>query len=726
MLPTLADAERMLRKHFGYPSFRPGQRRIIESLLAGRDTMGIMPTGGGKSVCYQIPALLFPGITVVISPLISLMKDQVDRLLLHGIPATFLNSTLSPEEADERIRRLMAGEYKLLYIAPERLESERFHTIFQRLPVDLVTVDEAHCISQWGHDFRPSYRTMAEKILGLPKKPLIMALTATATPDVREDITSLLGIPRDAVHTMPVRRNNLSFFVRREEDRTAFIRSRLARSPDKTGIIYCSTRKEVDKLYTALQSAGVAAARYHAGMDEREREHAQERFARDQVQVIVATNAFGMGIDKSNVRFVIHHNLPRNLESYYQEAGRAGRDGEPGECILLWNPGDMVIQRHLIDQSGLSPERKELERDKLRCMVRYAVHTDCLQVFIARYFGEEEAEPCGLCGPCRSVHGEKEDVTGEALKIFSCVKRMGERFGLTLLSKTLRGSKNIRLKQFGLDRLSTYGIMNDRTEKEIRHLCHRLLAEGYLAQTDEEELYPTIRLTAKAVDVLKGKRRALVAAEETHGRESSERPESGLYDILRELRKEIAEREQIPPYVIFHDSTLREMCRRLPVTPEQFRAIPGVGEAKLARYGQPFLDKIRTFVRETAPGSPRRPKPGPSSRPEAKVPTHVITWNMWRDGKSVEEIARLRNLKRGTIEDHLFRCGMEGFPLDWSTFIPAEHEARIMQAIERLGAHKLRPIKEALPEEVSYMAIKAAVAKREMLLRSKPPVTGSR
>jgi ATP-dependent DNA helicase RecQ len=715
---TLDQAERLLQTCFGYPSFRPGQRRIIESLLAGRDTMGIMPTGGGKSICYQIPALLFPGITIVISPLISLMKDQVDGLAQLGIPATYINSSLTPFEIDRRIQRLVEGQYKLLYIAPERLESERFRTIFQRLPVELVTVDEAHCISQWGHDFRPSYRTMAEKILALPKKPRIMALTATATPDVREDIATLLGIPDDAIHTMPVRRGNLSFFVRHEPDKLSFVRHYLGARQGQTGIIYCSTRKEVDKVYGKLLAAGFAATRYHAGMSDADRSEAQELFSYDKVQVIVATNAFGMGIDKSNVRFVIHWNLPRNLECYYQEAGRAGRDGEPSECILLYSPSDTVIQRHLIEHSGLSLERKEIELAKLRQMVRYAGATSCLQVFIARYFGETDAEPCGLCGPCRMTQGgETEDVTADALKVFSCVKRMGERFGLSLLAKTLRGSKNRRLRELGLDRLSTYGIMSDRSEKEIQQLCHRLLSAGYLTQTGESELYPVVRLTPKSVEVLKGKRRVIVSAEPEEEHQAPLKPGSDLFEELRALRKELSEREQIPPYVIFHDSTLREMCRRLPVTEKEMRAIPGVGESKFVRYGQAFLEKIREFSEKNGPPATKKAMSTPSKDKEA---THLISYRMWNEGKSVEEIARLRGLKRGTIEDHLFRCGMEGMPLDWGAFIPAEHEERIMRAIEELGAHKLRPIKEALPEEVSYMAIKAAIAKRELLAKKQP------
>ncbi|SEN51690.1 DNA helicase RecQ [Lihuaxuella thermophila] len=715
---TLRQAEELLQKYYGHSSFRPGQRQIIESILAGYNTLGIMPTGGGKSICYQIPALMFPGITIVISPLISLMKDQVDGLRQLGIPATYINSSLTLTEMDERIREMTAGKYKLLYIAPERLESGRFRAIFETLPVYLVTIDEAHCISQWGHDFRPSYRSMAQMIRQLPRKPIIAALTATATPEVREDIASLLSIEPAHIYATRLQRDNLSFSVRHEEDRREFIRAYLEAHPRQTGIIYCSTRKEVDQLHQDLSGQGFATAAYHAGMSDEERERAQEKFSYDQLQAIVATNAFGMGIDKSNVRFVIHYNLPKNLESYYQEAGRAGRDGEESECILLYSPQDVHTQKFLIEQSELSPERKQHEFGKLQEMHNYCYTSQCLQATIVKYFGDPGSEPCGKCSNCRKLTEEEEiDLTTEAQKIFSCIKRMKERFGLSTVSKVLKGSKSKRILEWQLDGLSTYGIMKEYTEKQIHQLCLELVAEGYLHIRLNNHSLPVAKLTPKAIEVLKGERKVTGLRKIYKDGPKQSGQAGGLFEELRAVRLKLSQREQIPPYMIFPDSTLKEMCKRLPQNKEAMLLISGVGERKYQMYGEEFLAVIAQYVKQNgiSPLVTHEAEPGQSE----KEPSHLISYRLYQQGKSIADIAETRGLSTGTIEDHLFRCGVDGLPLDWNRFIPAEHEELIMQKIEELGAQKLRPIKDALPEEVTYMAIKAAIAKRQLLLSAK-------
>ncbi|PRZ13857.1 RecQ-like ATP-dependent DNA helicase [Laceyella sediminis] len=706
---SIEQAELLLQKFYGYATFRPGQRKIIQSILAGHNTMGIMPTGGGKSICYQIPALMFPGITIVISPLISLMKDQVDGLKQLGISATYINSTLQPHEIDQRIEALRSGEVKLLYIAPERLESERFQTIFETLPIYLVTIDEAHCISTWGHDFRPSYRSMAERLLTLPRRPLIAALTATATVDVRDDIANLLQISPKHIFSTKLERDNLSFYVHRDGQKREFITQYLRDHPGQTGILYCSTRKEVDQLHRYLKEEGFPVAKYHAGMSDLERNRAQEAFSYDRIQTIIATNAFGMGIDKSNVRFVIHYNLPRNLECYYQEAGRAGRDGDRSECILLFSPTDIQTQKYLIDHSEMTPERKTLELSKLRCMVDYCFTDECYQQAFIRYFGSDHPYTCGTCGNCRKKLGEAEDRTIDAQKIFSCIKRMNEHFGFTVVSKVLRGSKNKRILSWGLDRLSTYGIMKDQTEKEIIQLCHQLVSNHYLTLDLSHPSVPVAKLTPLAIDVLKGSRRVLLHREET--RTPTVEPSRGslLFEELKALRKSISEREQLPPYIIFQDSTLKEMCRRLPITEQEMRAIPGVGELKYAKHGHAFLALIQKYVDKHG-----RRRTASAPEQSEKEQSHLLTYRLFQEGKTIDEIAKLRQLTRGTIEDHLIRAGLDGHPLDWDAFIPARWEALIMRKIDELGAHKLRPLKDALPDEVDYMAIKAAILKKEL------------
>ncbi|MGD9154642.1 MAG: DNA helicase RecQ [Bacillota bacterium] len=588
----LQEAEKLLRKYYGYPSFREGQARIVQSVLAGNDTFAVMPTGAGKSICYQIPALMLQGITIVISPLISLMKDQVDALNNLGIAATFINSSIGIRETRTRLQRTRDGEYRLLYVAPERLEAEAFLELVAALPIAMVAIDEAHCVSQWGHDFRPSYRQIGPFIKRLAQRPVVTAFTATATDEVKQDIIKLLGLQDPHLFITGFDRPNLSYTVARGENKMNFILQYLADHPTQAGIIYAATRKEVERIADLLARRGYAAGKYHAGMKDAERNAMQEAFIYDNLQVMVATNAFGMGIDKSNVRYIIHYNLPKNMEAYYQEAGRAGRDGDPGECILLFSAQDIMLQKYLIEQSVYAPARQANEYKKLQLMADYAHTTHCLRQFILEYFGETDVpDNCGNCSNC-SGSQEMVDITIEAQKIFSCVKRMREQYGGAFVAEVLKGSKSKRLRQFRLDALPTYGILAERTLEEIKDLINLLVADDYLLTTGGK--YPVLKLhLAKVVPVLKNEakvfRKVLVRRVE-----ADEAP--GLFAALRQLRREIAAREQVPPYIIFADSTLREICRNQPLTRGALLGIKGVGEAKLAKYGDAVIAKVREHL----------------------------------------------------------------------------------------------------------------------------------
>ena len=594
----------VLQQYFGYTSFRPGQDAVIRSLLAGRDSLAIMPTGAGKSLCFQIPALLMDGVTVVISPLLSLMKDQVDALAAQHVAATYINSLCTFAELQERFRLLRQGRVKLVYVSPERLQNEFFTNFMRTVPVAMVVVDEAHCVSQWGHDFRPGYRLIKDWIASLPVRPVVGAFTATATEHVKNDMLTLLGLGRPEIFIGGFDRPNLYFRVVQTPHKTDFVLSYLAAHKEDSGIIYTATRKETDKVYTALMKAGVKAGRYHAGLTDEERQRAQENFTYDRVQVMVATNAFGMGIDKSNVRFVIHYRMPKNMESYYQEAGRAGRDGAPGECILLFSRGDIMVQRFLIEVSVQDPVLQANELKLMNRMVAYCENKGCLRRNILSYFGETPAwSRCDTCGNCDAETIE-EDITQEIRLICMCVDELKGRFGQTLVGNILKGSRTAKVRQYGFERNAAFGMLGDYSAAAVGTLLREAVTAGYLEQSAGK--YPVLSLTAAGRTMLGGTGGRTVTRTRTVGtelpvvqprqktapKEYDERLRP-VFTKLQKLRYQMAQKDHIPPFVIFSDVTLWEMAAHMPATLDEMRAVKGVGEFKLHKYGPAFLRALK-------------------------------------------------------------------------------------------------------------------------------------
>ncbi len=600
------DKYGVLKKYFGYDSFRNGQDSIVDSIMSGQDTLGVMPTGAGKSVCYQIPALMMSGITLVISPLISLMQDQVSALVQSGIRAAYINSSLTSAQLHAVLRNARNGVYKLIYVAPERLDSEAFLEFAVNSEISMITVDEAHCISQWGQDFRPSYLNIPEFAAALPVRPVMTAFTATATQRVRDDIVKQLGLNAPYTLVTGFDRENLYFEVRHPTDRFAELRRLVKRyaEEDRCGIIYCSTRKNVETVCEKLKALGFSASRYHAGLSENERRDNQEDFIYDRVKIMVATNAFGMGIDKSNVTFVIHYNMPKDVESYYQEAGRAGRDGSQSDCILLYSGQDVITAKYLINKSyeeseadaAAAEETRQRDLKRLRDMTFYCTGTDCLRRYILRYFGENAPSECGNCSSCCSDEGIA-DITLEAQKIMSCIYRAGQRYGTGVISEILRGSDKVKSK--GLDGLSTYGIMAEESDMRIRHIIDKLIAMGYVDKDGEE--YPVLKLMPAARAVLVGEesvRTRLPKAAAVSAAKKKVARNNVLYDRLVQLRKSLAAAQGVPAYVIFTDTVLRAMSEAMPGTDAEFLAVPGIGSAKLERYGDSFMAVIAQYAEE--------------------------------------------------------------------------------------------------------------------------------
>lgn len=578
----------LLKQYFGYDEFRPGQKEIIQKVIDQENVLGIMPTGSGKSICYQLPALLLDGLTVVVSPLISLMKDQVDAANQLGIPATFINSSLDGYETARRFQEIDRQQYRLLYIAPERFIIPDFIQAMKRWNVRMIAIDEAHCISQWGHDFRPSYLQMANQLDQLPNRPVIVALTATATVQVAADIKRLLKIPENNHIQTGFERENLRFQVIKDQKKEQYLIEYLKINKNQSGIIYAATRKEVDRLYHLLKKFDFSVGRYHGGLNENERTEMQEAFLYDRLQLIVATNAFGMGINKSNVRFVIHYQIPGSLEAYYQEAGRAGRDGLSSEAILLFSPQDIQVQKFFIQQSQREEGQKQKEYEKLKAMTEYVYIESCLQQYILNYFGETSS-PCNRCGNCLDDR-EIVEVTTEAQMVLSCLKRMGENYGKQMLMKVLAGSKEQKLQALGFGHLSTYGLMKNQSQKETMQLIEYLISNGYLLTINGE--YPVLKVTERGIQVLKGQE-SVYRKEPKKVQQLSDEETDTLFEVLRELRTDLASEAGVPPYVVFSDSTLKEMSRIRPSSRLEMLQIKGVGQSKLDKYGEAFLSRIK-------------------------------------------------------------------------------------------------------------------------------------
>lgn len=587
----------ILSKYYGYTSFRKGQESIINSILSEKDVLAIMPTGGGKSICYQLPALILDGMTIVISPLISLMKDQVDALKTMGINAAFINSSLSNKEFNEILNNIRKNNYKILYIAPERLDAHEFIELINNNNISQIAIDEAHCVSQWGHDFRLSYRRISDFIKNLPKRPIITAFTATASEEVRADIINLLCLENPDCYITGFDRENLSINIVKSSSKNKYILDYIKNHKNESGIIYAATRKEVENIHNGLSKRNISVSKYHAGLSKNERSKNQEDFINDDVDIMVATNAFGMGIDKPNIRWVIHYNMPQSIENYYQEIGRAGRDGEKSECVLLFSPGDVHIQKYLIDIGVENPERKLFQHKKLQYMIDLAYSNSCYRRTILNYFGENYIEDCNNCSNCL-VEGEIVDKTIDAQKVISCVARMKRSYGVTTIVDVLRGSKNKKILQLELNTLSTYNIMRDYSSEDLKNFINTLVSHGFLDLVEtlgngNRGSFPTIRLNDMSMKVLKGQ--VKVEFKEIVMTKSLE-VEDELYSALRELRHSIASEERIAPYMVFGDGTLRAMSSSYPINKEEMLDISGVGEIKYQKYGRDFETIIKKYV----------------------------------------------------------------------------------------------------------------------------------
>jgi ATP-dependent DNA helicase RecQ len=701
--------EQALKYHFGYDQFRPGQRQIIEDALQNRDLMVVMPTGGGKSLCFQLPALLKNGLTVVVSPLIALMQDQVEALRNNNINATFLNSSLNPYQVRSREEAILSGKVKLLYVAPERLLSERFlpflDLVKEKIGISSFAIDEAHCVSEWGHDFRPEYRQLKSLRKRYPDIPTV-ALTATATDRVRSDIIQQLGLKQPSIHLASFNRENLYYEVRPKTKYAYAELLELIRETEGSTIIYALTRKKVDELTFKLQNDKVVVLPYHAGLTDEERSSNQTRFIRDDVRVMVATVAFGMGINKPDVRLVVHFDMPRNIESYYQESGRAGRDGEPSRCTIFFSFGDVKTIEWSIDQKT-DPQEQLIAKQQLRQMIDYAEGTDCRRTIQLSYFGERFPGNCANCDNCRHPK-PMQDWTIEAMKFLSCVARCKERFGMLHIIDVLRGAKKDKILQYEHDKLSTYGIGKDRTVDEWRMLGRSLLHQGLLEQTSDG--YSVLKLNAHSWEVMRKQRTvslAVTTVQKVTWEQGSEKAEEAevLLQKLRSLRKQLADEQSVPPYVIFHDSTLKVMVQVQPQNLAEFGKLSGVGSHKLAQYGEKFITEIRAYRQEKGLQN-KSANNYVSSANSSSSYTELQTLQLHQQGLNIAQIAQKRNLSPSTVSNHLEKLIEKNQPVDLNQLVPLEHQQKIWQVLEVLGDISLTPIKEQLGESYTFDEIR--------------------
>lgn len=698
----------LLKSRFGHDSFRPLQEDIVRHVLGKNHCLVLMPTGAGKSLCYQLPAMCFEGLTIVVSPLISLMKDQVDALAADGIPAAFINSSLPEDEFPTIYKAALRGHTKILYIAPERLSLSSFRIFLDALSISLIAVDEAHCISEWGHDFRPDYRKLKPIRRKFPDVPCI-ALTATATKRVREDILDQLDIPNAERFVASFNRENLTYLVQPKRDPDAALIQLLSQHKEESAIVYCFSRKGTEDLAASLSQAGFPAQAYHAGLEPDERRLTQERFVRDDVPIIVATIAFGMGIDKPDVRLIVHYDLPKSLEGYYQETGRAGRDGLPSECVLFYSLADKERQAHWIYQME-DPEEQDRAWEKLDCMVKYCEQPRCRRAFLLRYFGEEPVEEnCRGCDICLG-EWEEFDATVIAQKILSAVIRTEERFGMHYVADVLRGSRSKKIIRAGHESLSVYGIARDFSKDDILSIALQLIDKGLLEKAEGK--YPTLEVLELGHEFLRSGStlRLMRKNERADGMDGSGKPpidyDRGLFESLRELRLMLAQARNVPPYVVFGDATLQEMAHFVPMSKESFARISGVGEAKLEQYGDIFLRYIRAYaqnhdltekVRPPTDSSPSRSSPGSS---------YMQTLDMFRQGLSPAEIAARRGLTLGTIVGHLERLAAHGEDIDVRPLFDQDRFDRIAREFERAETPWLSAVKNALGDDYSYEDIR--------------------
>jgi ATP-dependent DNA helicase RecQ len=708
-----SNPETILKTVFGYEHFKPLQREVIQNVLTKRDTLVIMPTGGGKSLCYQIPALIFPGLTVVVSPLIALMKDQVEQLHQLGIPALFLNSSLSPQEYQENMAQVRKGEIKLLYVAPETLLTPRLFTLLESLSLDCLTIDEAHCISEWGHDFRPEYRQLAAVRERFPQA-VCLASTATATPLVRQDIRQILRFETSNEFVASFNRTNLLIEVSPKTDPTVQTLHFLQRFSGQSGIIYCFSRKQVDELADNLSRRGYAARPYHAGLMDEERKANQEAFVRDDIQIIVATIAFGMGINKPNVRFIVHYDLPKSVESYYQEIGRAGRDGLPAHCLLLYSYGDVKKLQYFIDQKEDNERRVAYEHLKALC--QYAESDTCRRVPLLAYFGETfVTHNCGMCDNCLAEQKNLVDITLPVQKFLSCILRTGEIFGAGHIADILLGSDNQKVKNFEHHKLSTFGVGKDLTRKQWLHIAQQLIQRGYL----ERNQHGSLKVTVEGRQALKERQPVQgVLLEEKQPTALSGRAKTGAYDeqlfeALRARRKQLADEARIPPYMIFSDRTLIDMAATYPTTSERIMSIYGMGERKLTNYGEIFLQVIQAYCQEHGITPPAAGLPGTGYNDPAlkKKPRFIEVGELYNRGLSVDQITRQYGVQQGTVIDHLSKYLLEGNSLNRANGLPESTLSRRKQeqaqeAFKRLGGGYLKPVFDALDGTINYDELK--------------------